>query len=326
MEIRKAGESDIPHIINLLKASLGEALTPKSAEFWCWKHIQNPFGPSPVLLAIDNREVVGVRAFMNWRWQRGEESLRAVRAVDTATHPGHQGKGIFNKLTMTLLKECAEDGVSIVFNTPNVKSKPGYIKMGWVEAGRLPVSVRLRSPIRMAINMLKPSTANVNSVHIKRNEELLMHPGLPELLRKHHLRVNKNFVTPVSVEYLQWRYVDVPVATYGFAALGEGSLQALIIYRLKSSRRGVEMRVTDAIFESAEIADNVFELILEKAALCRADYITTSALSTVRLFGPLGVRLNNGPIVTIRKVNDVPLDDLMRFRNWHPTLGDLELF
>src|SRR5688500_17576198 len=98
MEIRRAVEADIPEIVSLLKLSLGESLMPKSERYWRWKHIENPFGVSPVLLAIEAGTIIGVRAFMRWAWSRGETRLEAVRAVDTATHPDFQGRGIFRKL------------------------------------------------------------------------------------------------------------------------------------------------------------------------------------------------------------------------------------
>jgi N-acetylglutamate synthase-like GNAT family acetyltransferase len=62
MQIRAANDSDIPAIIDLLKISLGETLLPKSENYWRWKHIENPFGPSPVLLAVEDNNLIGVRA------------------------------------------------------------------------------------------------------------------------------------------------------------------------------------------------------------------------------------------------------------------------
>ena len=98
MIIRPATYDDTPAIIELLKKSLGESMIPKSAALWSWKHEQNPFGPSFVLLAEENNELIGVRAFMQWQWVWNDKIYRAIRAVDTATHPKHQGRGIFKKL------------------------------------------------------------------------------------------------------------------------------------------------------------------------------------------------------------------------------------
>ena len=119
LTIRKASGEDVAAIVSLLRLSLGEALMPKSEAFWKWKHCDNPFGASPVLLAFENNELIGVRAFMRWEWTRNGKTVKAVRAVDTATHPRHQGKGVFKKLTLSLLNEHKNSDICFVFNTPN---------------------------------------------------------------------------------------------------------------------------------------------------------------------------------------------------------------
>ena len=68
-----------------------------------------------------------------------------MRAVDTATHPDYQGRGIFSRLTLHAIDELRADGVAFVFNTPNDQSRPGYLKMGWQPVARLPVLFRPRS-------------------------------------------------------------------------------------------------------------------------------------------------------------------------------------
>ncbi len=86
------------------------------------------------------------RALMRWEFVRGGVVLRAVRAVDTATDPEYQGRGLFRSLTMHGLEHVRAEGVDFVFNTPNTQSRPGYLKMGWREVGRLPAAVRFTGP------------------------------------------------------------------------------------------------------------------------------------------------------------------------------------
>ena len=97
-------------------------------------------------VATDGDKIVGLRAFMRWEFVRGGEVLHAVRAVDTATHPDYQGKGLFTAMTMHGLDVIKDDGIDFVFNTPNDKSRPGYLKMGWQEVGKLPVAIRVAGP------------------------------------------------------------------------------------------------------------------------------------------------------------------------------------
>ena len=95
--------------------------------------------------AIRHAETVAIGRL----FRRGQEVLRAVRAVDTATRPDAQGRGLFTTLTTHGLEACGDDGIAMVFNTPNSQSMPGYLKMGWREVGRLAAAVRPRSVHRV---------------------------------------------------------------------------------------------------------------------------------------------------------------------------------
>ena len=120
-------KNDTDEIVRLLRTSLSDNHTK---EFFTWKHYNNPFGKSYGLLACDGNRIVGVRMFMRWVFTKGDEQLRAIRPVDTITHPDYRGRGIFKKLTLKGLEDC-KDEYDLIFNTPNENSLPGYLKMGW---------------------------------------------------------------------------------------------------------------------------------------------------------------------------------------------------
>ena len=143
LEIRTARSDDRAAVLELLASSLNWVPNELFDRFFAWKHEQNPFGVSPAWVAVDGTRIVGFRTFVRWEYQNPDgRPRRAVRAVDTATHPDYQGRGIFNRLTLHALDALRSEGVDFVFNTPNDKSRPGYLKMGWREVGRLPASVR----------------------------------------------------------------------------------------------------------------------------------------------------------------------------------------
>lgn len=153
VDIRPATADDRAAILALLQRSMNRPDDPRFADLYHWKHDLNAFGASPTWVAVAGDRVVGVRVFMRWEFVRGGEVLRAVRAVDTATDPDHQGQGLFTALTLHGLDEMRADGVHFVFNTPNSQSLPGYLKLGWRQVGRLPVAVRplgVRGLVRMA--------------------------------------------------------------------------------------------------------------------------------------------------------------------------------
>jgi GNAT superfamily N-acetyltransferase len=149
VSVRRFSPEDLPDVLELLDACLGGGPAGRRPpELFRWKHLDNPFGTSFLLLAAADGRLVGLRAFMRWQFLAGGRVVSAARAVDTATHPDFQGMGIFTRLTLAALDEVRGQ-VDLVFNTPNAKSRPGYLKMGWREVGRVPVTVRVRRPLRL---------------------------------------------------------------------------------------------------------------------------------------------------------------------------------
>jgi GNAT superfamily N-acetyltransferase len=328
MQIRPAIESDIPAIVELLKTSLGESLMPKSVAYWRWKHTENPFGPSAVLLYWDNEVLAGVRAFMRWEWTKEQKVYHALRAVDTATHPQYQGKGIFKKLTLSLVEECKLNGDHFIFNTPNEQSKPGYLKMGWQECGKLPITMSIQRPFRMFKKALKGESTELPKPIDNKIAYYLNHPSL-SLLLKSSLNLNR-MTTNVSVPYLKWRYNDVPVVDY--VVLGEEEedlLTGLMIGRIKQSKLGIELRITDCFLKSKQAEKALISKIKTKKRDWGIDYCTVSGLGQdyiKRITGEYRMNLPVGPAVTIRPLNLTDLDILQNFRRWSPSIGDLELF
>ena len=327
MQIREATNSDVPMIVALLKLSLGEGLMPKSEQYWRWKHVENPFGESPVLLCMEDSELIGVRAFMRWTWTLNGGVYKAVRAVDTATHPGHQGKGIFTKLTMRLVDHCKQLGDHFVFNTPNEQSKPGYLKMGWQEAGKLPIQVNIQRPLNIARNLLFNTVEDKDETEHKGLAYFLDHPTIESLLKSHVEKYQK-IGTLLSAAYLRWRYVDVPVASY--VAVGDeqsGSLNGLVIGRIKQTRIGKEFRITELLVGEAADTSILRAKVNEFRRINKIDYTTLSgaARGNTKAVGQ-GLTAIVGPIVTVRSLSLTDLQPFDRFINWSPSLGDLELF
>ena len=146
VSIRPYEPTDLDEVLGLLRVSLGESeVNRRSPELFAWKHVNNPFGPSIMLVAEDATGIVGFRAFMRWELSTVDgQRIRCVRPVDTATHPRAQRQGIFRNLTLAAVEAARLDKVDLIFNTPNPRSKAGYLTMGWVEVGRIGVLLRPR--------------------------------------------------------------------------------------------------------------------------------------------------------------------------------------
>jgi GNAT superfamily N-acetyltransferase len=139
LTIRRASRADLPEILTLAQRSLGWLGDDADTRFFAWKHFENPFGESPMWVAEADGRLAGFRTFLRWDLCTPTGQVRhAVRAVDTATDPDFQGRGIFTRLTLAALDELRAEGVDFVFNTPNDQSRPGYLKMGWHLVARPP--------------------------------------------------------------------------------------------------------------------------------------------------------------------------------------------
>ncbi|TNF39925.1 MAG: GNAT family N-acetyltransferase [Cytophagales bacterium] len=311
MHIRRGTQEDIPAIINLLRLSLGESLIPKSEALWKWKHVENPFGPSPILVAEDGGQLIGIRAFLKWEYIYQGKAISACRAVDTAVHPDFQGKGIFTSLTLQLIEEVKSEGIELIFNTPNTKSTPGYLKMGWEKWGNL--------PIQLHWNWASLFSKNQDAFDSDWD-------SIPPLIEKLESRPSESssIKTNLLPGYIFWRYRDCPLFTYHFISDGENYL---LIYRIKQNSWGKELRICDFFTVEPKRKDILKKAQKElKAALgsSEARWVSASGLSRdedlTLISSP---NLPIGPLVTLRELGkEINPSSLP----WGWSLGDLELF
>ncbi len=312
LEIRPATPDDRPAIIELCRSSLGWGDDPRFEQLFSWKHDQNAFGPSYMWVATDGDRVVGLRAFMRWEFVRGGEVLRAVRAVDTATHPDYQGKGLFTAMTMHGLDEVKADGIDFVFNTPNDQSRPGYLKMGWQVVGRLPVAVRVAG----VGNLRTLARSRTAASHWPLDLDI----GCPidEVLDElpsdaPSLSDPRAIQTRTSREFFSWRY-GADFLGYRAVAHEQGHL----LVRSRQRGAGRELVVLGAPGLTAEAADTAAVTAMKEAEATHA--LRLGSPDVRHGFVPVP---SLGPTLTWRSVNAAGMPPLS---NWNLTMGDVELF
>ncbi len=294
-------------MLRLLAISLGRPEDPRFAQLYRWKHDHNHFGPSYRWVMTEASEVVGVRLFMRWRFVGLGRTWQAVRAVDTATHPDHQGRGIFKALTSHALEVAAEEGVDFVFNTPNDQSRPGYLKMGWQPVGTLRPMIRprLRSLPRIVSARVPAShwgAALTAGVAVADAALEVPEPdiGAPALQ------------TARSAAFVRWRY---PAELLGYRALR--TRRGLAIVRCRARGPIVEATLADLIPQPGVPAQPNRSLL----RMTGADTVVALGLSPWKGFVPLP---GNGPALVQRPLGATspPADR----HGWRLTLGDIELF
>lgn len=317
LEVRRATAQDKDSILVLMCEALGWEDDPRYAALFSWKHESNPFGPSPAWVALRGDEVVGLRTFMRWEFLYEGEIVRAVRAVDTATHPSVRGRGVFSLLTLGALDELVADGVDWVFNTPNDQSMPGYLKMGWKEVGRLPLAVRPQLRPRSTVAMFRSRRAAADLWPVLAEGASVSDAieRLPPMFAAFPPSEGA-VVTNRSVDYLRWRY--------GFEHLGyravvhpEGVARGCAIVRLRRRGRAMELSICDLLTEAGDEAATR-DLVREVRRSAGGDYC--AAIGRVPGLWRIGAR---GPTLTVRSVSSEPPRAL---ESWQLALGDVELF
>ncbi len=319
IDIRRYRDDDELAVRDLLRASLGAGPAgERPPEFFRWKHLRNPFGRSYMLVAEEDGRVVGFRSFLRWRFSAGDTTVTAVRAVDTATHPDFQGRGIFRTLTLAALDDLRSE-TDLVFNTPNAKSGPGYLKMGWRSVGRVPIGIRVRRPIRFLRNVR----------HLGADEPRRTPPRVEAetasgatLAGRASVGTDERLSTLRPPDYLTWRYLDAPLLDYRIVSDGDGAA----IFRVRPRGRLWEATVVELFASDPAVGARLLRRVARSADV---DHVSCSfpsgtiAASAARRCG--FVPSPQGPTLMTNPLRDLPLDP-GSLRSWALTLGDVEVF
>ena len=316
MKIREAVPSDIPEIVQVLKMSLGDHL-PLSEEIWNFKHVINPFGPSIVLIAEEDQKIIGVRAFMKWKLSHSNKTeISTYRAVDTATHPAYRGKGIFKKLTLEAIEVATEERGDFIFNCPNDMSRPGYLKMGWEQTGKINVGIK---PSLWSFWKFWSDQEKFNfESNVEEQELEVLCDQWNSKLRKQGL-----LFTPKSSNYLKWRYENNPLKDYLVHAAPDFYLSASI-----EKRKGIkELRITECIFLETKTDIKQIKKVIRRWRLKFGVQAVSFSPKLLDL-GNLAIKGEFGPILTVRDLNLQNSEKINYYdlNKWNYSLGDVELF
>jgi len=288
MTIRPFSVEDTEAVTQLLATSLTRSGGP---EWFRWKHVDNPFGASPGFVAVLDDEIVAARFFLRWEFVDGKGTItKALRPVDTVTHPKARGQGIFKRLTLHGLEELNPNGEYLIFNTPNGNSLPGYLKMGWQtypEDFRYYYSAPIFSADKVKISPQPPT--GVGSYTQYPSDKLTTHK------------------TP---DFLSWRYRD---ENYSFAHFTDGQLGCLT-FRLIKVKGLTALSIADYVGppENTEALAKA----ATRATGSRIMHYLGNQLSRANTWAP---RVQRGSSLVAVRTNRAP-EDL----HLNPSAGDLE--
>lgn len=317
IHLRRAEPDDDAAVTALLRESLGKQEDPHYRSFLDWKHKQNPFGESPAWVAVHGSRIIGFRTFLRWRFREGASVIPAVRAVDTATDPAYRGQGIFKALTLQAVADLTVARERFVFNTPNDQSRPGYLSMGWVPVGRVPVGVQLSGPSALramarsrvpAQLWAQPCEAGLAAI------DFFADPSNSAALLTH--RPDSGVHTDQDAAYLRWRTGFEPLGYRVLTLSATDPAQGAVIFRVRRRGPALEAAIIDLFVPDVPSGVRLVRRVLTDSG---ADYAIG-----VRswLTGGLVPLPSQGPLLTARALAGAP----PAVRSWRLTLGDIELF
>lgn len=342
-DVRSYTRTDEDRVLELMSAALGESSTlRRTADLWRWKHEESPFGKSHRLIAESaSGEVIGLRAFLRWEYKKGNQKYRAVRAVDTSTHPNFQRMGIFSRLTKQAIKDVKADGVDFIFNTPNDASRPGYLKMGWNTVGRPAPLVKILNYRRFVTGLVRSKLLNrirgdfAPGEFYRQSEpedmsRLVADSRFEDLMVSDTLISGNVLRTIRTPEYFDWRFRRHPTIRYRSTVVEQGGrIDGCAVFRT-NTRFGLKEVVMSELMMAREDSGIPLQVIRQLAGDLNADYIISYARPGSPQYA--GLRANGFRGMPGQGINMVanplgkPMGELGDLSNWGVTLGDLEFF
>ncbi|MFV0258381.1 MAG: GNAT family N-acetyltransferase [Acidimicrobiales bacterium] len=332
--VRRAAPGEFSRVIAVCGQALGWDGNRTDEAFFRWKHEQNPFGPSPIWVAVDTGEpgdpIVGVRAMMRWGLTAPDGTpWPVVRAVDTATLPAYQGQGIFRRLTGVAVDDLTAAGIRAVFNTPNDRSRPGYLKLGWRLVGRVPVLARVRVTLTGGPSTVAAmARSRVAAGRWGERTTAGVDPGdafapsgpLGRALRA--ARPARGWATSLGVDYLRWR-TSFPALACRVVALGPSLEDGFIVFRVRQRGRLRQLSLLHTVLTptSRGVRSTIGEVMAETGA----DLVLAAGSGPVAslLAAGLAPLPGAGPRLTWRPLASATVPDR---RHLALDLGTIELF
>ncbi len=138
--IRRYTPADALGVHEVLNATYGAEATPKATFDW-WS-FGCPTATSGFMVADLDGRIVGVQPMEVFPFTDHGARLKGGLLTGVAVRPECRRQGIFSALVQACEQEAWRQGADFVTTMPNERSRPGFLKMGYVEPGRRRLLIR----------------------------------------------------------------------------------------------------------------------------------------------------------------------------------------
>jgi Acetyltransferase (GNAT) domain len=205
-----------------------------------WEYRDNPDGKALVYLAGDERKIMSQYIVLPRRYVLEQERRTGSISLNTITHPGYRGKGYFTQLAELTYSECINKQIEFTIGFPNKNSVKGFIgKLKFTLIGSLPLMLKVNNPFKAFSSFVFRRNMEDDDFKID-----LRIPGVTELDLKTDLDaysvfwkefIKRNiFTTDRSPEFINWRYVQIPIRKYHlYKVVTNEKIESVIVLRTK---------------------------------------------------------------------------------------------
>lgn len=315
---------DEPRVLELLQAVFGSwprDLDATAAEFFRWKHLEGPFGPSQLVVVEADGALVGLAAYMPWRFRAAGEAVKAVRGVDLAVHPSQRMRGVS---VMLRTARTFPGDIGFIWSNPNVESRPGNRRVG-------------RRPVRIVTQFARPrarastlrralpgttSPPRPFAVGAPPASAVLDDAPLTSLL-DHADGARGRLKTDRTRDYLRWRYGRFDDYR-AIRVSGAGSPDGVVVFRCRSHGAYSVSHICELLVEREDhrLVRRLLRAVSEAAP---ADLIRCSFASRAQAASHGFLHCRGRLLLSILPLQPNPVPDPTRAESWSLSIGDLEL-
>jgi hypothetical protein len=317
--------ADEPRVLEILEAAFGEwprdltGATP--AEFFRWKHLEGPFGPSKTLVAEAEGSVIGFAAYMQWRFRAGPRGVKAVRGVDLAVDRAHRMRGASVALRSA---GTFPSDVGFTWSNPNPESRPGGRKLGQRPVRIVTQFVRPRAPASTLVTAASGRNRAPRQLAVDAAPAgaVLDDAPLTSVL-DHASDAAGRLRTDRTREYLRWRYgrfEDYRAIRVAHGAGGEG----VAVFRCRRHGSFWVSHVCEMLVERADrrLVSGLLRGVRDAAPV---DFIRCSFASRAEAAAHGFLHCRRGLLLTTNQLQPNTMPDPARADSWALSIGDLEL-
>jgi hypothetical protein len=348
--LRAYKEGDEEGILELSKAVYPERQFDREdwLRWWRWMYEENPAGRGWIWLAEDNGKLAGQAALVPLIVKLGTEIVRVFESIDTMTHPGYRGRGIYQTLARKVYADAARDKVEIGIGFSNDNSYPIAIKkLKWIEMPDMRVKVRvlnwrntlklrIKNSILRAILGFGASVIFYKPLKNKQTVEGLTISVIDTFDKRfdelwNHVSNQAQILIVRDSRYLNWRYGLKDSIYTVFAAQKDSKICGYVVFQHKAQGEVKAGIIFDIIGESESVLNALMSGVVNECRKHGDDIIYYSSLNNavyhkaLKMSGFMSLPFVKGNYFSIYSTSpSFSQDFLSNSQNWLVHLGDTD--